>query len=187
MNTDTDEVLPHHRVYLMLYKTSPRHRFVSLYRESVPLGHTGSKSHPLMVKIKSGPAFDMLFLLCSAHFRERVDGKIKSYGWVSLRYLCEVYFNDSEEIRAEILHGYIGTKLRGTLRKAFSIVGLDAHDVLEREDNHYRIAVPKENLMLDVSLREFGLCCETKDREFGSHRDDAFRAVWEEVNGVKGL
>lgn len=176
-----DNAYKFYDLQLTLYKTSPRHRFACIYSKKISLGKKGSKTYPLIIKVKSAPAFDLFFLLCAAHFQEEKEERIKRYGWVSSRYLCEVYFNDTDEIKTEIIHGYIGTKLRGSLKRALRWFNVGVNDFFEREDNHYRVSVPKECITIDRSVYEFGLC-EARDNNFGEQREGKFRDIWAALN-----
>lgn len=120
---------------LILFKTSPRHRFVTLYDDKIPLLHYGSRVKPVILKIKSGPAFDMLFLLC---FLKKTQEK----EWMDAEFLSRIYFGD--EVSLDTIHNYMESKLRGTLRKALKkVFGIDVTDFIAREDHHYHLALTK--------------------------------------------
>lgn len=169
-NSQSVETLIHHEesrfsgLRLMLFKTSPRHRFVLLYDKKIPMGNYGSRAKPVIVKFKSGPAYDMLFLLGFLKKHHEKD-------WADAEFLSQVYFGD--EVSLDTVHNYVESKLRGTLRKALKkVFSIEATDFIEREDHHYHLALTKENIEIDKSVFEFGIPQEGDDA-----RKERFKAL----------
>ncbi len=134
---------------LILFKTSPRHRFISLYSADKKLGDYGSRVKPAIVKFRSGPAYDMLFLLC--FFKKHRDKE-----WVDTTELCHLYFGD--DISLDTLHNYMESKLRGTLRKVLQkVFHIEATEFILRENNCYCLFLPKERIEMDKSVFEYGV------------------------------
>ncbi len=94
---------------LILFKTSQRHRFVSLYNADKKLGDYGSRVKPAIVKFRSGHAFDIRFLLCFLKKQEHKE-------WVDAEFLNRIYFGD--EVSLDTIHNYMESKLRGTLSRS---------------------------------------------------------------------